>query len=97
MPSADSSSKGKRTDEALYEKCLEEVKNQPNKDVCGPRSLLYDRTKLIQGSGKGQMAAWKSAKAAKLYEERGGSYEAKAGSKNEPTKGKPEAKSSAKV
>lgn len=50
-----------------------------------------------KGSGKGQMAAWKSAKAAKLYEERGGSYEGKAGSKNEPSKGKPEAKSSAKV
>lgn len=33
MPSADSSSKGKRTDEALYEKCLEEVKQKPNKDV----------------------------------------------------------------
>lgn len=50
-----------------------------------------------QGSGKGQMAAWKSAKAVKLYEEKGGSYEQKAGSKNEPAKGKPEPKSSAKV
>lgn len=43
------------------------------------------------------MAAWKSAKAVKLYEEKGGSYEQKAGSKNETAKGKPEPKSSAKV
>lgn len=43
------------------------------------------------------MSAWKSAKAAKTYEERGGGYEGKPGSKNEPAKGKPEPKSSAKV
>ncbi|BFZ57844.1 hypothetical protein PYCC9005_004899 [Savitreella phatthalungensis] len=73
---ANSSSKGKRTDEALYEKCVEEIKNKPNKD----------------GSGKGQWAAWKSAEAVKLYESKGGGYEGKDGSKNEPKKGAPEPK-----
>lgn len=67
-------------------------RSRPGATTRSERELTCD-----QGSGKGQMAAWKSSKAASLYEERGGSYESKAGSKNEPTKGKPEAKSAAKV
>jgi len=49
------------------------VKQQPNKD----------------GSGKGQMAAWKAAKISKEYEARGGDYENEPGSKDKPQKGPP--------
>ncbi|KAL9585054.1 MAG: hypothetical protein Q9212_001744 [Teloschistes hypoglaucus] len=61
----------------LREEVKEDVKNETNKD----------------GSGKGQMAAWKGAKIAKEYEKKGGDYENEAGSKNEPSKGAPEPKS----
>ncbi|KAI4179855.1 MAG: hypothetical protein LQ346_007103 [Caloplaca aetnensis] len=70
-----------------------DVKNETNKD----------------GSGKGQMAAWKTRaiieellicarklqgmKIAKEYEKKGGSYENEAGSQNKPAKGAPEPKS----
>ncbi|KAI4125528.1 MAG: hypothetical protein LQ341_006973, partial [Variospora aurantia] len=54
-----------------------DVKNETNKD----------------GSGKGQMAAWKGMKISKEYEKKGGSYENEAGSDNKPTKGAPEPKS----
>ncbi|KAF1929360.1 uncharacterized protein M421DRAFT_30464, partial [Didymella exigua CBS 183.55] len=74
------SSKGKPTDPKLREKVKEEVKQKPNKD----------------GSGKGQMAAWKAAEISKEYEKQGGGYENEAGSKNEPKKGAPEAKSDSK-
>ncbi|KAF1359029.1 hypothetical protein EJ07DRAFT_92036, partial [Lizonia empirigonia] len=74
------SSKGKPTDPKLREKVKEEVKQKPNKD----------------GSGKGQMAAWKAAEICKEYEKQGGGYENEAGSKNEPKKGAPEAKSDIK-
>ncbi|KAI4240326.1 MAG: hypothetical protein L6R42_011539, partial [Xanthoria sp. 1 TBL-2021] len=53
------------------------VKNETNKD----------------GSGKGQMTAWKGMKISKEYEKKGGDYENEAGSKNEPAKGAPESKS----
>ncbi|KAH6618587.1 hypothetical protein C7974DRAFT_400430 [Boeremia exigua] len=74
------SSKGKPTDPKLREKVKEDVKAKPNKD----------------GSGKGQMAAWKAAEISKEYEKQGGGYENEAGSKNEPKKGEPEAKSDSK-
>ncbi|PMD62707.1 uncharacterized protein K444DRAFT_627596 [Hyaloscypha bicolor E] len=73
------SAKGKPTDPKLKEKVTEEVKQQPNKD----------------GSGKGQMAAWKAAKIGKEYEARGGDYENEPGSKNKPEKGPPQKKSEA--
>ncbi|KAL9011953.1 MAG: hypothetical protein Q9173_003242, partial [Seirophora scorigena] len=58
----------------LREEVKEDVKNETNKD----------------GSGKGQMTAWKISKE---YEKKGGSYENEAGSENKPTKGAPEPKS----
>ncbi|KAL8729661.1 MAG: hypothetical protein Q9166_004610 [cf. Caloplaca sp. 2 TL-2023] len=61
----------------LREEVKEDVKNETNKD----------------GSGKGQMTAWKGMKISKEYEKKGGDYENEAGSKNEPAKGVPEAKS----
>ncbi|KAL8920549.1 MAG: hypothetical protein Q9208_006171 [Pyrenodesmia sp. 3 TL-2023] len=61
----------------LREEVKEDVKNETNKD----------------GSGKGQMAAWKGMKIAKEYEKKGGSYENEAGSENKPNKGAPEPKS----
>ncbi|KAL8678325.1 MAG: hypothetical protein Q9186_005315 [Xanthomendoza sp. 1 TL-2023] len=61
----------------LREEVKEDVKNETNKD----------------GSGKGQMTAWKGMKISKEYEKKGGDYENEAGSKNEPSKGAPEAKS----
>ncbi|KAL8850535.1 MAG: hypothetical protein Q9221_004492 [Calogaya cf. arnoldii] len=61
----------------LREEVKEDVKNETNKD----------------GSGKGQMTAWKGMKISKEYEKKGGDYENEAGSKNEPTKGAPESKS----
>ncbi|KAG9241664.1 hypothetical protein BJ878DRAFT_545014 [Calycina marina] len=70
------SSKGKETDPELKKEVTEEIKQQTNKD----------------GSGKGQMAAWKAPKIAKEYEARGGDYENEKGSKNMPKKGEPEAK-----
>ncbi|KAE9371344.1 hypothetical protein N431DRAFT_441361 [Stipitochalara longipes BDJ] len=73
------SAKGKPTDPKLKEKVTEEVKQQPNKD----------------GSGKGQMAAWKAAKIGKEYEARGGDYENEPGSKDKPEKGPPQKKSEA--
>lgn len=41
----------------------------------------------------GQWSAWKGMKLAKEYEAQGGDCENEAGSKNEPKKGKPKAKS----
>ncbi|KAL8753614.1 MAG: hypothetical protein Q9184_005372 [Pyrenodesmia sp. 2 TL-2023] len=64
-------------DPKLREEVKEDVKNETNKD----------------GSGKGQMAAWKGMKIAKEYEKKGGSYENEAGSENKPNKGAPEHKS----
>ncbi|ROW03617.1 hypothetical protein VPNG_07192 [Cytospora leucostoma] len=54
----------------------EKIKQEPNKS----------------GGGQGQWAAWKASKLAKEYEKQGGEYENEPGSKNEPKKGKPEAK-----
>ncbi|KAL8933523.1 MAG: hypothetical protein Q9211_005736 [Gyalolechia sp. 1 TL-2023] len=54
-----------------------DVKNETNKD----------------GSGKGQMTAWKGMKLSKEYEKKGGDYENEAGSENKPAKGAPEPKS----
>ncbi|KAI4137863.1 MAG: hypothetical protein L6R39_007065, partial [Caloplaca ligustica] len=54
-----------------------DVKNETNKD----------------GSGKGQMAAWKGMKIAKEYEKKGGGYENEPGTENKPNKGPPESKS----
>ncbi|KAK7964455.1 hypothetical protein PG996_007848 [Apiospora saccharicola] len=71
------SSKGKPTDPELREELKEEIKQEPNKS----------------GGGEGQWAAWKGAKLAKEYEKQGGDYENEAGSKNQPKKGAPEAKS----
>ncbi|KAK8112462.1 ankyrin repeat protein [Apiospora sp. TS-2023a] len=74
------SSKGKPTDPELREELKEEIKQEPNKS----------------GGGEGQWAAWKvgeGAKLAKEYEKQGGEYENEAGSKNQPKKGAPEAKS----
>ncbi|KAL9635854.1 MAG: hypothetical protein Q9164_003204 [Protoblastenia rupestris] len=95
------SSKGKPTDPKLREEAKEglftivshcdlacklrfnansrdaDVKQMPNKD----------------GGGKGQMAAWKAGKISEEYEKRGGGYENEPGSKNEPSKGAPKAKS----
>ncbi|KAH8678613.1 hypothetical protein BGZ60DRAFT_401442 [Tricladium varicosporioides] len=71
------SAKGKPTNSKLREKVTEEVKQQPNKD----------------GSGKGQMAAWKATKIGKEYEARGGDYENEPGSKDRPQKGPPQKKS----
>ena len=48
------------------------------------------------GGGQGQWSAWKGMKLAKEYEKHGGGYENEAGSKNEPTKGAPQAKSEEK-
>lgn len=48
------------------------------------------------GSGKGQWSAWKATKLSKEYEAKGGDYENEAGSKNEPVKGAPHAKSNEK-
>ena len=48
------------------------------------------------GGGQGQWSAWKGVKLAKEYEKRGGGYENEAGSKNEPQKGAPRAKSEQK-
>ncbi|KAF2873042.1 hypothetical protein BDV95DRAFT_449919, partial [Massariosphaeria phaeospora] len=73
------SSKGKPTDPKLREEVKEDVKKETNKD----------------GSGKGKWSAWKATKMSKEYENRGGSYENEAGSKNEPKKGAPK-KSSGK-
>ncbi|KAI4216555.1 MAG: hypothetical protein LQ351_001044 [Letrouitia transgressa] len=70
------SSKGKPTDPKLREEVKEDVKNEPNKD----------------GSGKGQMTAWKGMKISKEYEKRGGDYENEPGTENKPTKGAPEPK-----
>ena len=53
-----------------------EIKQEPNKS----------------GDGVGQWSAWKGMKLAKEYEAQGGNYENEAGSKNEPKKGKPKAK-----
>ncbi|KAJ9095807.1 hypothetical protein QFC19_007421 [Naganishia cerealis] len=50
------STKGKPTDPKLHDEITEEIKQQTNKD----------------GSGKGQMAAWKASKIAKEYEAQGG-------------------------
>ncbi|MCJ1339510.1 hypothetical protein MMC09_004800 [Bachmanniomyces sp. S44760] len=80
------SSKGKPTDPKLREEVKDKVKEQPNKD----------------GSGKGQMAAWKkmwlsqAGKISKEYEAQGGGYENEPGSKNEPKAGAPEHKSDSK-
>ncbi|KAF9737986.1 hypothetical protein PMIN06_010460 [Paraphaeosphaeria minitans] len=74
------SSKGKPTDPKLREEVKEEVKNETNKD----------------GGGKGQWSAWKASKLSKEYEKRGGDYENKAGTKNEPKKGAPQLKSGGK-
>lgn len=74
------SSKGKPTDPELREELKEQIKQEPNKS----------------GDGKGQWAAWKGMKLAKEYEKQGGGYENEAGSKNEPTKGAPVAKSEGK-
>ncbi|KAK8116504.1 uncharacterized protein PG998_004785 [Apiospora kogelbergensis] len=71
------SSKGKPTDPELREELKKEIKAEPNKS----------------GGGEGQWAAWKGAKLAKEYEKQGGDYENEAGSKNQPKKGTPEAKS----
>ncbi|CCC09779.1 hypothetical protein SMACR_03335 [Sordaria macrospora] len=71
------SSKGKPTDPELREELKEEIKQEPNKS----------------GDGVGQWSAWKGMKLAKEYEAQGGDYENEAGSKNEPKKGKPKAKS----
>ncbi|KAL9007013.1 MAG: hypothetical protein Q9188_000217 [Gyalolechia gomerana] len=54
-----------------------DVKNETNKD----------------GSGKGQMTAWKGMKISKEYEKKGGDYENEAGTENKPAKGAPEPKS----
>ncbi|KAI4178827.1 MAG: hypothetical protein L6R41_008186, partial [Letrouitia leprolyta] len=61
----------------LREEVKEDVKNETNKD----------------GSGKGQMTAWKGMKISKEYEKKGGDYENEAGSENKPAKGAPEPKS----
>ncbi|KAK5653290.1 hypothetical protein OQA88_8981 [Cercophora sp. LCS_1] len=71
------SSKGKPTDPELRERLKEEIKQEPNKS----------------GDGKGQWSAWKGMKLAKEYEKQGGGYDNEAGSKNEPKKGAPQAKS----
>ncbi|KAK8030187.1 hypothetical protein PG993_011478 [Apiospora rasikravindrae] len=71
------SSKGKPTDPELREELKEEIKAEPNKS----------------GGGEGQWAAWKASKLAKEYEKQGGDYKNEAGSKNQPQKGAPQAKS----
>lgn len=48
------------------------------------------------GDGQGQWSAWKGMKLAKEYEKQGGGYENEPGSKNEPQKGAPKAKSEEK-
>ncbi|KAL9604278.1 MAG: hypothetical protein Q9219_000676 [cf. Caloplaca sp. 3 TL-2023] len=58
-------------------RCVLDVKNETNKD----------------GSGKGQMTAWKGMKISKEYEKKGGDYENEAGTENKPAKGAPEPKS----
>ncbi|KAK0644350.1 hypothetical protein B0T16DRAFT_356185 [Cercophora newfieldiana] len=74
------SSKGKPTDPELREELKQEIQQEPNKS----------------GDGKGQWSAWKGMKLAKEYEKHGGGYENEAGSKNEPKKGAPQAKSERK-
>ncbi|KFA53461.1 hypothetical protein S40293_03400 [Stachybotrys chartarum IBT 40293] len=74
------SSKGTPTDPELREELKEEIKQEPNKS----------------GGGQGRWSAWKAAKLAKEYEKQGGDYENEPGSKNEPEKGTPRAKSEGK-
>ncbi|KAI1637785.1 hypothetical protein F4809DRAFT_640261 [Biscogniauxia mediterranea] len=74
------SSKGNPTDPKLREQIKEEIKQEPNKSS--------------GGGGQGQWSAWKANKLAKEYERRGGDYENRAGSKNEPRRGEPRAKKS---
>ncbi|KAK0743077.1 hypothetical protein B0T18DRAFT_329647 [Schizothecium vesticola] len=74
------SSKGKPTDPELREELKEEIQQEPNKS----------------GDGQGQWSAWKGMKLAKEYEKQGGGYENEPGSKNEPQRGAPKAKSQEK-
>ncbi|KAL8779102.1 MAG: hypothetical protein Q9203_001597 [Teloschistes exilis] len=99
------SSKGKPTDPKLREEVKEEVDTTP---ANAPDLADVKNETNKDGSGKGQMTAWKAAlrvaslipsfhlqgaKIAKEYEKKGGDYENEAGSKNEPSKGAPEPKS----
>ncbi len=61
-----------------------------------PFSLEIQQQPNKSGDGKGQWAAWKGMKLAKEYEAQGGGYENEPGSKNEPKKGAPVAKSEGK-
>ncbi|KAI4205818.1 MAG: hypothetical protein LQ350_000003 [Teloschistes chrysophthalmus] len=80
--------------QAIKPKLREEVKEEVDTTPANAPDLVDVKNETNKdGSGKGQMTAWKGAKIAKEYEKKGGDYENEAGSKNEPSKGAPEAKS----
>ncbi|KAL5381689.1 hypothetical protein PMIN02_010202 [Paraphaeosphaeria minitans] len=101
------SSKGKPTDPKLREEVKEEVKNETNKDgggkgqwsawkvSCFPRFRC--QCHLVFGMSRIPcLLAVQASKLSKEYEKRGGDYENKAGTKNEPKKGAPQLKSGGK-